>query len=127
MFLNTLFHPTEVHETPDSITALGRLDAAHPVFAAHFPEQPVLPGVVMLQLAEEIFRTARCCPSRPCLSTVKNAKFLSPVTPPQQTELRFTLTAGPLVDDRLAVKAVIESGTTRCATFSLVFTVAENE
>lgn len=37
----------------DRFTFRVRLDAAHPIYAGHFPGNPVLPGVCTLQIVRE--------------------------------------------------------------------------
>lgn len=56
-----------------------RFDASHPIFAGHFPGHPIVPGVCLLQIAEELAslqagRTVR-------FTSVRNLKFRQPVTP----------------------------------------------
>lgn len=40
------------------IEALLHINPAHPIFKGHFPGQPVVPGVCMLQLIKEVAETA---------------------------------------------------------------------
>ena len=51
-------------------------NAEHPVFKAHFPSQPVVPGACLLQMVEEITGNK--------IIGVKNLKFLCPITPDKQ-------------------------------------------
>lgn len=64
--------------------------AEHPAFAGHFPGNPIVPGVVILDqallFAEKLLAGAV---SRTAPWQVGNAKFLSPVTPGEV--LRFAL------------------------------------
>ena len=63
--------------------------ADHPAFAGHFPDKPILPGVVLLDrallLAEAAF------PDK-TIRQIGNAKFLSPVAP--GAHLRFSFHPG---------------------------------
>lgn len=62
----------------------------HPAFAGHFPGQPIVPGVVLLDRA---MASAETWLGRRVGSwQVGNAKFLSPVGPGET--LVFTLTRG---------------------------------
>ena len=51
----------------------------HPVFAGHFPGQPIVPGVVLLDQAILFAEKMLACPAGNW--QVGNAKFLSPVLP----------------------------------------------
>jgi len=62
-----------------------RIPAAHPVLPGHFPGQPIVPGVVLLDritAALERDGDAR-------LSHIAAVKFLSPLRPDEDAELRI--------------------------------------
>ncbi len=51
----------------------------HPSFAGHFPGTPILPGVVLLDIALQIIATASGLALDHC--GISSVKFLSPVEP----------------------------------------------
>jgi 3-hydroxyacyl-[acyl-carrier-protein] dehydratase len=51
----------------------------HPAYAGHFPGQPIVPGVVLLDQAILFAEKMLACPAGNW--QVGNAKFLSPVVP----------------------------------------------
>ena len=50
-------------------------DETHPIFKAHFPTKPILPGFMNFDIVEKLFNIK--------ITTVKKAKFLKVVTPNQ--------------------------------------------
>lgn len=52
------------------------------IYAAHFPNMPITPGVCIIQIVEELLEDLIGCSCRLC--TVKNAKFLSVLSPEGQ-------------------------------------------
>ncbi|MDR2695347.1 MAG: hypothetical protein LBC79_03085 [Deltaproteobacteria bacterium] len=61
-------------------------DAGSAVFAGHFPEHPVLPGVVQVLMAQMTLEDALGGPLS--LSAIVQAKFTAPVEPGAVIELR---------------------------------------
>ena len=53
--------------------------ADHPAFAGHFPGMPILPGVVLLDLAIQFITDVRACAPQSC--TINSVKFLNPAVP----------------------------------------------
>lgn len=67
-----------------------RLNPQHAVYAGHFPQHPVVPGVCMLQIIKE-------CMEKVCLTSLQykqiaSCKFLSAINPKKTPKLRFLLT-----------------------------------
>jgi 3-hydroxymyristoyl/3-hydroxydecanoyl-(acyl carrier protein) dehydratase len=68
------------------------LNAAHPLYCAHFPGHPVTPGACIMQMAKDI---ACLCYARPFfMGEVRNVKFLKVIDPTEQTEISVHLVPG---------------------------------
>ena len=73
MLLDGLY--TIVEKSSDTgVVALS--DANHPVFEAHFPQNPILPGFVHLEIIEELFDIQ--------ITGIKKAKYSALVLPSQR-------------------------------------------
>lgn len=86
------------------------IPADHPAFAGHFPGRPLVPGVLLLHLAQRAIETALTTSVRGLAAV----KFLSPALPGDPLLLEFAA-GGP------AVRFRIRSGTREVAagTFAL--------
>ena len=76
------------------VTASGhsytlRLNPDSFIYQAHFPGEPITPGVCLMQMGKELLEDA--LQLQLDIKTVKNAKFLSVVSPKETTELTCTL------------------------------------
>ena len=97
-----------------------RLNPSHQIFQAHFPGEPVTPGVCLIQtgleLAEDLLgRKLR-------LYLLKNVKFLSVVSPLQTPEFVFRITKVTLVEDsdEVALQLTADDGDTPLLKMSMV-------
>ena len=54
MLLNNLYTIQSLSETDHQIEATLQLIADHAIFSGHFPGQPVLPGVCMMEMVAEV-------------------------------------------------------------------------
>lgn len=61
--------------------------ADHPVFAGHFPGQPIVPGVLLLDWAQAAIEAELGNP----VAALTEAKFHSPATPADSLELDFEI------------------------------------
>lgn len=59
----------------------------HPAFAGHFPGQPIVPGVVLLDKAQRIIEAAYAL----TLSGLSVAKFHSPAVPGDELLLEYDM------------------------------------
>ena len=89
MLQNDLFDFEELQAEGETVKANVRLNADHAIFKGHFPEQPVLPGVCILQMVKEMAKNHIKGPLR--LIKAYDLKFLSFVDPTQNSLLRLEL------------------------------------
>ena len=68
-----------------------RFDAAHPALPGHFPGQPLVPGVLLLEQVALALRSWRGLR----LARVLDAKFMVPLLPDQAAQLELTDTGAP--------------------------------
>ncbi|MEO6316895.1 MAG: 3-hydroxyacyl-ACP dehydratase [Chitinophagaceae bacterium] len=79
----------------DKIAAVLKINPEHEIFRGHFPGQPVVPGVCMMQIVKELVETATSRSLR--LRTGLDLKFLSIIDPGKNntihTETNYTILA----------------------------------
>lgn len=68
---------------------LRQVPLDHPAFAGHFPGQPILPGVVLLEWVVDALAAAGVSQGEGETLVFQNAKFLSPVSPGETLLLRL--------------------------------------
>ena len=95
----------------------------HPAYAGHFPGQPILPGVVLLDAALHALASQQGWAGKGGPVQLNAAKFLSPVRPGEALSLHATASlAGGI---RFEIRAVdAQAGERSVASGSVVFSVA---
>lgn len=78
MILKDNFY-TILRKDVDAMAYDIRLNPAHTIYQAHFPGEPVTPGVCILQIARELLEDLLQRPL--AVKSVKNMKFLSVISP----------------------------------------------
>lgn len=68
-----------------TISSTLRIDAQHPSLPGHFPGQPVVPGVVLLDRIAAALADA----GMGCFKRIGVVKFLAPLLPDEDAELRI--------------------------------------
>ena len=87
----------EIIEPGESLIALKNLTINEPFFQGHFPGQPVMPGVLSLEIMAQagsflmLSQVADPLSANMFFSTVEKAKFRKPVIPGDQLVVHMTL------------------------------------
>jgi 3-hydroxyacyl-[acyl-carrier-protein] dehydratase len=90
MLLNKLFTINQQRSSENKLETDITLNASHFVYKAHFPENPVTPGVYILQMAKEILEKHLACSLT--MVEAKNVKFLNILSPTNNANSTFSIT-----------------------------------
>ncbi|WP_448699581.1 hypothetical protein ACFGVR_21300 [Mucilaginibacter sp. AW1-3] len=93
MLQNDLFTFTDLQFDGDIIKTDIKLNPLHVIFEGHFPEQPILPGVCMMQMAKEVAEAY--IDKQLKLIKASELKFLVIIVPEQDKVLRMELKIMP--------------------------------
>lgn len=64
------------------------LDKNHFIYQAHFPGEPITPGVCIIQIAKELLEDGLHCDYE--IKRVKNVKFLSVISPTKTPRVTYS-------------------------------------
>jgi len=97
------------NETDDKLIAEFNLDPKDPVFKGHFPQQPILPGVVMVQIQRDILQKHLNISIG--LQSASNIKYLLLIIPVENKILTFNIRFKYLSQDQISVTSeLIQDG-----------------
>lgn len=86
--LPDFYHVEHIRSLSNNVyVAEVRLNPAHPIFDGHFPDNPVAPGVCMMQIVKELTETVE----QKILFLVRasNVKFTALINPEKNALLQF--------------------------------------
>lgn len=63
------------------------LDADHFIYQAHFPGEPITPGVCLIQIAKELLEEH--LDQKFNIQTIKNVKFLNVISPVERPQITY--------------------------------------
>ncbi len=79
MLAGDFFYIKTLEHSDGKIAAVLEINVAHPIFEGHFPGQPVVPGVCMMQMVKEVLEQAIGKATR--IANADNLKFLIVIDP----------------------------------------------
>lgn len=95
------------------------LHADHTIYQAHFPGNPITPGVCIVQIIGELLAMRYQRPL--ALLRVVNLKFTSPISPVESPEIEVRFSAVSEAEGEVRAKGSIFAGDEIKTKFSLVF------
>ena len=103
MPLKDFYKLISLNSTGDqTYVAIIDVNAAHEVFKGHFPGNPVMPGVCMMQIVKEI--TQQAVNATLTLKNALNVKFMAVINPDVTPQLRLDLEFIQTDDNQIKVK-----------------------
>jgi 3-hydroxyacyl-[acyl-carrier-protein] dehydratase len=72
MLIDNLY---QIEDKNENEITIKLSDKNHPIFKAHFPTQPILPGFIYFDIVSQLYNLE--------VTTIKKAKFLKPALPDQ--------------------------------------------
>ena len=98
MLLNSFFEIGEQSASTEGdktiIKALISINKTHKIFEGHFPDQPVVPGVCMIQMVKEVLENHMS--KKLLLESAGNIKFLSVINPEIHNKLNVEISYSPV-------------------------------
>ncbi len=89
------------------INAQIELNPNHEIFKGHFPNQPIVPGVCMIQIIKELFATNRS--QNYSLLKSSQIKFLKLLIPKEKETVRVSITHSKQNDNGYLINATISN------------------
>jgi 3-hydroxyacyl-[acyl-carrier-protein] dehydratase len=105
MLLHDFYKIISLEKTAESkYSAMILINEQHEVFKGHFPGNPIMPGVCMMQIIKEL--TEQITESSLFMQSLTNVKFMALINPFQTPELRLELDVVTTDDNLIKVKNV---------------------
>jgi 3-hydroxyacyl-[acyl-carrier-protein] dehydratase len=120
MLQNDFFTITDLSGEAPSFKAILAVNAQHRIFEGHFPGQPVVPGVCLMQMVLETAETA-LGGGRLKLLRADQLKFIALIDPGKVGALEMKLDCKRGEDGTIQVVASLTDGGKLCFKFSGVF------
>jgi 3-hydroxyacyl-[acyl-carrier-protein] dehydratase len=105
MLQGDFFEINDLEVQDFTIKADLEINAHHKIFQGHFPEQPVVPGVCMMQMVKEIME--QVTQRKTNLVKAGEMKFLAVIDPTQNNIIQATLKYAVEEGDCISVSATL--------------------
>ncbi|GHT01296.1 hypothetical protein AGMMS49525_01620 [Bacteroidia bacterium] len=97
------------------------LNQEHFIYKAHFPENPITPGVCIIQICKELMELHSG--ERLSLKKIHNVKFLSIIDPTAVDAVRVSFSKISAVEEGYKVSVLVHSETAQFAKLSLYLAI----
>jgi 3-hydroxyacyl-[acyl-carrier-protein] dehydratase len=120
MILKDTFYTINALKFEDNVLeATISIDPKHTIYEGHFPNNPVTPGVVQLEMVKEILGTQFNKTIQ--LKTLATSKFLAVLNPLNTPEATFKMTVTEQEDQTLKVSGQLSNSEGICLKFSGIY------
>jgi len=89
MLIEGLYTVQSLEQNEQEVNAKVKLHKEHDVFKGHFPGNPIMPGVCMIQMIKEL--TEEAIGKELFLSVASNVKFMAKINPEENEVIDLSL------------------------------------
>lgn len=123
MFQNEFYSITSQQPADNGFVATVQFNAGHYIYKAHFPQNPITPGVMLIEIAKELLAAFYQYPLQ--LTVAKNIKFLRVLNPMENPEVEYKITTEAGADGSIKANVSVEKGEVVFAKIVSVYKKAE--
>lgn len=87
MLIENFSELLQEEKTTETVVTKLKINSEHPLFEGHFPDNPITPGVLLMQLFKE--QAERFTGQKLQLASASRVKFLSVIEPRVNAEVRL--------------------------------------
>lgn len=118
MLMHDFFTITHSQGAFPSFQVRLTVNARHRLFEGHFPGQPVIPGVCLMEMVKEVAEVVICGGHKMRLVSAEQLKFLTLLDPLKMDDLEMRLDGDRREDGSVKVIAVLLESGKPCFKFS---------
>lgn len=89
MLVEGFYTIDSINRSENQILAEISLEVGHPLYKGHFPDQPVVPGVMQIQIVRELIE--KILGRSLTIKKIKQIKYMIPIIPDDYQQLSFEL------------------------------------
>ena len=116
---DNFFQVNNFCQTATGIDYTIELNPEHYIYQAHFPGNPITPGVCIIQIVKELTEEKK--ERKLFLKRVNQVKFLSVINPLENKEVTFSISISSEENDAYKIGAVVCNGERQFSKLSLLF------
>ena len=122
MILNDTFYTvTELTKGENAVDATIKLNASHAIFEGHFPNNPVTPGVVEMEIVKEILSLGLGKPLK--MKTMSSCKFLAVLNPINVENVHVKISITEMDDAFVRISGQLADDTTSFLKIAATYTI----
>lgn len=123
MILNDTFYTvTELTKGENAVDATIKLNASHAIFEGHFPNNPVTPGVVEMEIVKEILSLGLEKPLK--MKTMSSCKFLAVLNPINVENVHVKISITEMDDAFVRISGQLADDTTTFLKIAATYMIA---
>lgn len=118
IFLNNLYTVWSECSDGSGHEYVIRLNPDHFIYSAHFPGEPITPGVCILQIAAELL--SKCIGRELRVTCIKNVKFIQILVPDKGQDVSVRIGKVEMVEDTVKSQIAVSVAESIIAKISIV-------